>query len=735
MVMIQREMVAHSWTMITMNAVEHSRAVHAGGQGWSASGSSAGQPDRAAGPRTSWARSLWAPEAFSCGRDIKPRADGKCGAGAGGVVEERSLSQNSGSTASDVGLLEEFEDAGPCEMAEYPNVPQPDARSRDYEKMTTPFCISQGCCDRCREAEVSPVCSGAAGSGAVGSGAVGSGAMASGSAGSGEMGYGADGNGHIGDDCNSDSDCGAELTCTEWGHRGQLQCDSNGECSILVGFAFVATGHTVEDTSPPTAAATDMSELAGWGTAMSAVVLGITGRRHQKKGAPRCATGSHIPHTTESTRANTGPSLEADADACGDLQPILAPGTASGYRGVSYDRDRRSYRAVAITKERKRVRLGDFASAWEAAMCYTRHVQRAQVHSTQACPTEAVDHDGVTHQLFLKPGTQTGYKGVEMIAAKRNLGRPFRARHEKCNIGYFSTAMEAAIAYSKYVSARGASETGAIISELQWLATEGRNGLQVATGAEMGTDGPRDVVIGDTYLRSIDAGVGAMGAGTSHQYEGSASADSGGVSCTGTRGVDMGFVMGTNMRNIGTDSAGADSTGASGTVDISLSWMSSELMRVDPDAIYGGQGGSEQGYGKLSCSDLGCSGQCCGNQGCSGLSGSDLGCGEQSCGELGCGNLSRGDLSYDGLSCSGLSCSNLCCRGLGCSNQAHTKQDYGDTIGGEAGCSELSCGDPSYNELSCSDLDCNGSDCGNLGSGDLVCGDQGCGDLELLLGL
>ena len=53
--LIQREMVATSWTMITIDAVEHSRAVQAGGQGGSASWSSA-QPIRVAGLRTPWPR-------------------------------------------------------------------------------------------------------------------------------------------------------------------------------------------------------------------------------------------------------------------------------------------------------------------------------------------------------------------------------------------------------------------------------------------------------------------------------------------------------------------------------------------------------------------------------------------------------------------------------------------------------------------------------------------------------
>ena len=64
MVMIQREMVAHSWTVITKNTAEHSKATRAGGQGWSATGSSAGQPDGADGPRPSWTRPLRKPNAL-----------------------------------------------------------------------------------------------------------------------------------------------------------------------------------------------------------------------------------------------------------------------------------------------------------------------------------------------------------------------------------------------------------------------------------------------------------------------------------------------------------------------------------------------------------------------------------------------------------------------------------------------------------------------------------------------
>ena len=450
MVMIQREMVAHSWTMITMNAVEHSRAVHAGGQGWSASGSSAGQPDRAAGPRTSWARSLWAPEAFSCGRDIKPRADGKCGAGAGGVVEERSLSQNSGSTASDVGLLGKFEDAGPCEMAEYPNVPRPDAQSRDYEKTTTPFCISQGCCDRCSEAEVSPVCSSAAGSGAVGVGAVGSsaasvvggGELSSGTAGSRTVGCGAADSGAVYSEAVSDAAQSSKRAARErqgsdgiapgLAAAGQTAAWSGAAgltCTALTTAWAAAAGLTAAGMP---AAWMPAARLAAAGMAAAGLMIiwcrrrrpegssGLwagavrgnnTGRRRQLFAAQRklqpaaqkkrrlttqreqltstqgqhrrsrcvghsfCAQAVVVDHDGSERILRSGDSdSDSDIKIRRDVEPILAPGAASGYKGVSYDSGRRAYRAVAIDKGRKRVRLGDFPTALEAAMCYTRYV-------------------------------------------------------------------------------------------------------------------------------------------------------------------------------------------------------------------------------------------------------------------------------------------------------------------------------------------------------------------------
>jgi hypothetical protein len=75
------------------------------------------------------------------------------------------------------------------------------------------------------------------------------------------------------------------------------------------------------------------------------------------------------------------------------------------------------------------------------------------VRSKQEVPDTGMDCNGRVHDLFMAPGTKTGYKGVDVSTA-RNLQYPYRARHNKASLGYFATAAEAAIAYSKCVYAQ-----------------------------------------------------------------------------------------------------------------------------------------------------------------------------------------------------------------------------------------------------------------------------------------
>ena len=498
-----------------------------------------------------------------------------------------------------------------------------------------------------------------AGSGLVGSGAVGSGAEGSGVVGSGAVGSGADG--RIGDDCNCDSDCGAELFCTDWGHCGQLQCHGNGECSILVGFALVAIGPT----SAAANAVGETPEAKGWadgGLAVAGVaVMGLGARRKKQGSAKRRRSSVNI--TSAGKHAGTVSALGDHALAAipttDDVQLISAPGTVTGYRGVSYDRDRGVYRVTIVKNGSKRRQ--DFATSLEAAQFYARQMQ-AHI-DTPARPTEAIDGDGRVWRLRVSPRSVTGYTGVELLASRRGLARPYRARYGKQELGYFGTAVGAAIAYAQFESMVG------------------------SIGCSTGTSGD-SVLIASMLLGKGD--------------------DSNGLSMSGD---DMG---------------GAGMDGADTVMPLSwvAELIKPDPDTVGGgDQKCRGLGCSEQNHGDVSCGDmrcgdvscggLSCGDPSCGNQGCSGLSGSDLGCGEQSCGELSCDNLSHGDFSYGDVSCSGLSCGDLSCSDLGC----------GDLGCGGPGCRNLSRGDLSCDDLSCGGLSCSDLGCGDLGSDGLGSGD------------
>ena len=101
---------------------------------------------------------------------------------------------------------------------------------------------------------------------------------------------------------------------------------------------------------------------------------------------------------------------------------------------------------------------------------------------------------------------------------------------------------------------------------------------------------------------------------------------------------------------LGAGTSGVDA-GVAGAAEVTLSWVSAELMGVNPDEVYGGQGGSKQGCGGQGCSDRGLGELGCDDRGCSGLSGNNLGCSGLSRAEQGC--------SGQGISCQ-------CCNSASC---------------------------------------------------------------------
>ena len=105
---------------------------------------------------------------------------------------------------------------------------------------------------------------------------------------------------------------------------------------------------------------------------------------------------------------------------------------------------------------RKRVHLGCYATAVEAAVAYAKHVAAKE---EAVAPTVAREAEEM--QLHLSLRSCTGYQGVFRLADKAR-AKPFQAHMwrdgRKVSLGYFATAVEAAIAYAKHVAAEEGGE-------------------------------------------------------------------------------------------------------------------------------------------------------------------------------------------------------------------------------------------------------------------------------------
>ena len=125
----------------------------------------------------------------------------------------------------------------------------------------------------------------------------------------------------------------------------------------------------------------------------------------------------------------------------------MAPGSPSGYRGVTFDKARNRYKAqVSIAGRRKSICTA--STAVEAAMHFAQCVLEMQRQRCVPVPAEPVAPSftlpaGFRLVLHHDPCLPTGYTGVS------NSGRklPYRARYY-LDLGYFPTALDAAVAYA-----------------------------------------------------------------------------------------------------------------------------------------------------------------------------------------------------------------------------------------------------------------------------------------------
>jgi hypothetical protein len=169
---------------------------------------------------------------------------------------------------------------------------------------------------------------------------------------------------------------------------------------------------------------------------------------------------------------------------------VPAPGTRSGFKGVSYQDDQKHAAApysVGVCRAARIVKLGSFVTAEEAALHYARFIgpeeaAKAAKAAEGQSPSECIFHPGCVNPsaygetaeeslqlaadegLTFEPASTTGsgYRGVYYSKAtiKNSRRRPYVARLSRHlglskgkHLGSFSTAEQAALCYARAIAA------------------------------------------------------------------------------------------------------------------------------------------------------------------------------------------------------------------------------------------------------------------------------------------
>ena len=144
----------------------------------------------------------------------------------------------------------------------------------------------------------------------------------------------------------------------------------------------------------------------------------------------------------------------------------LLPSASSntGYKGVSFNRDRPKPYKVQVTRGGKQATLGFFATAEEAALCYARSPegQAAAAAPPEPRPTAAeqalrqAETEGLT--LLRSESGSTGYRGVSFDSRAKS--KPYKAEvrrgGKKVHLGYNTTPEEAALHVARDAAAHAA---------------------------------------------------------------------------------------------------------------------------------------------------------------------------------------------------------------------------------------------------------------------------------------
>jgi len=148
------------------------------------------------------------------------------------------------------------------------------------------------------------------------------------------------------------------------------------------------------------------------------------------------------------------------------LTLLRSESSTSGYKGVIFRSGKSKPYKAHVYRGGKEVHLGVFATAEEAALCYTRtpEAQAAAAAPPEPPPLtaeEALRHaeaEGLT--LRRSEGGSTGYKYVGFVSSAKS--KPYQAQVWRggtlVHLGCFATAEEAALCYARTPEAQAAAE-------------------------------------------------------------------------------------------------------------------------------------------------------------------------------------------------------------------------------------------------------------------------------------
>ena len=226
------------------------------------------------------------------------------------------------------------------------------------------------------------------------------------------------------------------LLCCRSGQltRSSLHLVPRSTIRRSIGRAMVARVHTTRGPKVPSPSAS-----LTWVQTVS-----LAGRMQPARSTQPAATADDSSALTDNVKLAHGLGLHLSSRPNG-----------TGYEGVTFIRSRISkpYRARAPGG----VLIGYFMSAIEAAEQYARHVGPSH-RSIVDVPSTFESPDGEVTTLHVAPGSSTGYRGVSLVTA-RNSTKPYAARIGPAAVdfvGYYSSAVEAAVAVAHALHARDA---------------------------------------------------------------------------------------------------------------------------------------------------------------------------------------------------------------------------------------------------------------------------------------